>query len=81
VLVNGDSHSFEITKPLNDAAPTNLSGAPGGNVIENFTRVTTFGDAQNHWVSATVDASDPDVFSFDQHLIAANLPAYVPPAP
>jgi hypothetical protein len=81
VLVNGDSHSFEITKPLNDAAPTNLSGAPGGNVIENFTRVTTFGDAQNHWVSATIDASDPDVFSFDQHLIAANLPAYVPPAP
>jgi hypothetical protein len=30
---------------------------------------------------ATIDPSDPDVFSFDQHLVAANLPSYVPPAP
>jgi hypothetical protein len=81
VLVDGDSHSFEVTKPLDDAAPTNISGAAGGNLIENLTRVTTFGDAQNQWASATVDASDPDVFTFHQHLIAANLPTYTPPSP
>lgn len=80
VLVNGDSHSFEITKPLTDAATTNAAGDDGGNVIENFTRVTTFGEAQNHWVSATVDPMDPEVFSFHQHLVAANLPDYTPPA-
>jgi hypothetical protein len=70
VLVNGDSHSFEITKPLSDAA---------GNVIQNFTRVTTYGSAQNHWVSADIDATDPNVFTFHQHVIAANVPAYVAP--
>lgn len=80
VLVNGDSHSFEITKPLSDAAATSAAGDPGGNVIENFTRVTTFGSTQNHWVSATVDPADPNVFTFHQHLVAANLPTYTPPA-
>lgn len=70
VLVNGDSHSFESDKPLLDAK---------GQVIENVTRVTTFGDAQNHWVSASVDANDPNVFTFHQHLVGANLPAYVAP--
>ncbi|MGH3767142.1 MAG: hypothetical protein ACRDS0_14180 [Pseudonocardiaceae bacterium] len=79
VLVNGDSHSFEMDKPLTDAATTNAAGLPGPNVIENFTRVTTFGEAQNHWVSATVDANDPNVFTFHQHLVTANLPTYTPP--
>jgi len=79
VLVNGDSHSFEITKPLDDAATVNAAGAEGGNVIENFTRVTTFGDVQNHWVSATIDPADPNVFAFHQHLVPANLPTYTSP--
>lgn len=70
VVVNGDSHSFNVDKPFTDA---------NGNVIENLTRVTTFGSAQNHWVSATVDPTDPDVFSFAQHIVAADEPAYVAP--
>ena len=70
VLVNGDTHVLQIDKPLKDAA---------GNTIENFTRVQTFGSAQNHWVSATVDPRDPDVFTFHQHIVAANVPAYVAP--
>jgi hypothetical protein len=70
VLVNGDSHFLQIDKPLKDAA---------GNTIENFTRVQTFGSDQNHWVSATVDPRDPQVFSFQQHIVAANVPAYVAP--
>jgi hypothetical protein len=82
VLVNGDSHSFQMDKPLTDAATTNAAGLPGTNVIENFTRVTTFGDVQNHWVSVTIDATDPNVFAFHQHLVTANLPTYTaPPAP
>jgi hypothetical protein len=70
VLVNGDSHFLQIDKPLTDAA---------GTVIQNFTRVQTFGSDQNHWVSATVDPRDPDVFTFHQHVIAANVPTYVSP--
>ena len=81
LLVNGDSHSFEMTKPLTDYATVNAAGLAGPNVVENFTRVTTFGEAQNHWVSMTVDARDPNVFTFEQHLIAANIPAYTPPSP
>jgi hypothetical protein len=79
VLVNGDSHSFETDKPLTDDATTNAAGEDGPNVIENFTRVTTFGEFQNHWVSTTVDPRDPNVFTFHQHLVKRNLPTYTPP--
>jgi hypothetical protein len=70
VLVNGDSHVLEIDKPLQDAA---------GRTIENFTRVQTFGSQQNHWVSATVDSRDPNVFTFRPHIVPANVPVYVSP--
>ncbi len=79
VLVNGDSHSFQIDKPLTDAATVNAAGDDGPNVIENFTRVTTFGESQNHWVSATVDPKDPNVFTFHQQIVRANIPSYIPP--
>jgi hypothetical protein len=70
VIVNGDSHFLNIDKPLKDAA---------GATIQNVTRVQTFGSDQNHWVSATVDPRDPNVFTFHPHVIAANVPAYVKP--
>jgi hypothetical protein len=70
VLVNGDGHVLKIDKPLQDAA---------GNTIMNVTRLETFGGDQNHWVSATVDSGDPDVFTFHPEIVAANLPAYVSP--
>jgi hypothetical protein len=70
VIVNGDSHFLTIDKPLKDTA---------GTVIQNVTRVQTFGSDQNHWVSATVDPKDPNVFTFHQHVIAANVPTYVKP--
>jgi hypothetical protein len=50
-------------------------------MIENFTRVTTFGEYQHHWVSAKVDPRDPNVFTFHQRLVGANLPRYAPPEP
>jgi hypothetical protein len=70
VIVNGDSHFLNIDKPLTDAA---------GTTIQNVTRVQTFGSDQNHWLSATVDPGDPNVFTFHQHVIAANVPTYVKP--
>jgi hypothetical protein len=79
VLVNGDSHQFKMDKPLTDYATTNAAGLAGPNVVENFTRVTTFGEAQDHWVSAAIDARNPNVFTFQQHVVAANVPAYTPP--
>ncbi len=70
LLVNGDSHFLQIDKPLKDTA---------GATIEHFTRVQTFGSDQNHWVSATVDPRDPNVFTFRQHIVSANVPVYVKP--
>ena len=64
VLVNGDSHTFVIDKPLVDTA---------GRLVENFTRVQTFGSKENHWVSADVNPRDPQVFTFHQHIVRANL--------
>lgn len=36
----------------------------------------TFGSALNHWVSATIDPNDPQVFTFHQHVVEANVPSY-----
>ncbi|MCW2599854.1 MAG: hypothetical protein JWM02_1683 [Frankiales bacterium] len=80
LLVNGDSHSFTVDKPLTDYATTNAGGKAGANAIENFTRLTTFGEFQDHWVSVDVNPQDPQLFEIHQHVIAANVPTYTPPA-
>jgi hypothetical protein len=63
-LVHGDSHYFKLDKPLN---------SPSGKVLANFTRVETFGATNNHWVSATIDPSDPNLFVFEPRMVAANV--------
>ena len=63
VLVHGDSHYFKMDKPIN---------APSGGVLANFTRVETFGSRNDHWVSATIDADDPNVFRFQPRIVPAN---------
>jgi len=62
-LVHGDSHYFKVDKPLN---------GPSGGVLANFTRVETFGARNTHWVSATIDVKDPNLFSFEPRIVAAN---------
>lgn len=64
VLVHGDSHYYRIDKPL-------LS--PSGKVLANFTRVETFGSKNTHWVSATIDPENPNLFSFAPRLVPANV--------
>lgn len=64
VLVHGDSHYFKIDKPIN---------LPSGGVLANFTRVETFGARQTHWVSATINPSDPNLFEFQPRIVAANV--------
>ena len=65
VLVHGDSHYFRIDKPLR--------GTQSGRRVENFTRVETFGEIDNHWLHVTVDPTNPNVFVLDQRIVAANL--------
>ena len=62
-LVHGDSHYFKMDKPLN---------GPSDGVLANFTRVETFGARNTHWVSATIDPDDPNLFDFQPRIVAAN---------
>jgi hypothetical protein len=62
-LVHGDSHYFKMDKPLNN---------DGGGVLTNFTRVETFGARNSHWVSATIDPEDPNLFVFEPRNVTAN---------
>jgi hypothetical protein len=64
VLVHGDSHYFRVDKPLVDA---------GKKRVMNFTRVETFGPPDMHWVRATVDPSDPNLFRFEPIVVKANI--------
>lgn len=64
VLVHGDSHYFKMDKPIN---------LRSGGVLANFTRVETFGARQTHWVQATIDPSDPNLFEFEPRIVAANV--------
>jgi hypothetical protein len=63
-LVHGDSHYFKIDKPLNHST--------GGGVLTNFTRLETFGSRNTHWVSATIDPHDPNLFSFQPRIVRSN---------
>jgi len=65
VLVHGDSHYFRLDKPM--------VGTVSGRRVENFTRVETFGELDNHWLHVEVDPTSPNVFVFDQRIVKANL--------
>ena len=66
--VHGDTHIFRIDKPL--------VGSRTQRIIENFTRVATFGHPDTHWIRVTIDPSDPNVFRFRQETVKANLLAH-----
>jgi hypothetical protein len=65
VLTHGDSHYYRIDKPM--------IGTRSGRRVENFTRVETFGETDNHWLHVAVEPTDPNVFIFEQRIVAANL--------
>lgn len=64
-LMHGDSHVFRIDKPLTAEAGTTFS-------LTNFTRVETFGTPNLHWIEATIDPEDPEVFRFEQRIVPGN---------
>jgi hypothetical protein len=65
VYVHGDSHLFRVDKPL--------VGTKSRRIIENFTRVETFGYPYTHWVRGIIDRNDPNVFRFRQEIVRENL--------
>ena len=67
VYVHGDTHIFRIDKPLVDSRSQRI--------IENFTRVATFGHPDTHWIRATIDSGDPNVFRFRHQIVKPNAGA------
>jgi hypothetical protein len=62
VLIHGDSHQFRIDKPVtSERRPL------------DFTRVKTFGNPNVHWVRATVDPRDEEIFSFEPEIVEENV--------
>lgn len=59
VLVHGDTHNMQINQPLRDRKTHK--------VIENFTRVETYGAPFLGWIRGVVDDADPKVFRFETH--------------
>jgi len=65
VLVHGDSHFQRIDGPL-ALEPGETFGVP------DLTRVETFGTPNLHWIEATIDPADPDVFTFERRFVPGN---------
>lgn len=63
VLAVGDTHTFRVDKPLYD----------GGHLVENFTRVETFGHPTVHWVKVVVNPASAGLFEFHQQLVPGNV--------
>ena len=62
LFVHGDTHFFKLDKPL----------IKQDNLIENFTRLETFGSPNVHWVRVTVDANSRDVFTVHPMVVKGN---------
>jgi len=62
VLVHGDTHFFKLDKPLIDQA----------HLIENFSRLETFGSPNVHWVRVDVNPRSRNVFTFVPMLVPGN---------
>lgn len=65
VLAVGDTHVFRIDKPL--------YSSDTGLLVENFTRVESFGHPYVHWVRVTVDPDDGAVFAFQEEIVDENV--------
>ena len=64
VLVHGDTHYFRIDKPLRNSETRSR--------IVHLTRVESFGVPDVHWVRATVQQANPNVFVFDPVLLSTD---------
>ena len=64
VIAHGDTHVFRVDKPLHDE---HLE------LLQNVTRVESFGSPDGHWVRVRVEPDRPEVFSFREEWVEENL--------
>jgi hypothetical protein len=66
LLLNGDSHLFEVDRPLAD--PSSATGKiHGTQAVPNLTRITVQGSTNtpSEWLRLTIDPRSPEVFSWE----------------
>jgi hypothetical protein len=66
LLINGDSHLFEVDQPLAD--PSSATGViHGTQAVPNLTRITVQGSTNkpSEWLRLTIDPRSPQVFSWE----------------
>ena len=80
LLQNGDEHWYQVDMPMNETAGK-LVEKDKGSMVENFTRVQTFGSGFNHWVELIIDPRAENLWTFKVHIIAANNDVHTPLAP
>jgi len=62
LFVHGDTHFFKVDKPL----------LRQDDLVENFTRIETFGSPNVHWVKVTVDPKARELFTIHPMLVRGN---------
>jgi hypothetical protein len=62
LFVHGDTHFFKLDKPLMKQS----------DLLENFTRLETFGSPNVHWVRVTVDPASRAIFDVHQMIVKGN---------
>ena len=72
LLQNGDSHWFQVDMPMNETAGKLVEGDKG-TLVENFTRVQTFGSGFNHWVELTIDPRSETLWTITPRIVKANI--------
>ena len=66
LLINGDSHLFEVDQPLAD--PSSATGKiHGTQAVPNLTRITVQGSTNkpSEWLRLTIDPRSPQMFSWE----------------
>ena len=79
LLQNGDEHWYQVDMPMNETAGK-LVEKDKGSLVENFTRVQTFGSGFNHWVELIIDPRAENLWTFKVHIIKANVDTHTPAA-
>src|SRR5262249_36593482 len=62
LFVHGDTHFLKLDKPL----------IKQDELIENFTRLETFGSPNVHWVKVTVDPNQREVYAIHPMIVKGN---------
>jgi hypothetical protein len=77
LLQNGDEHWYQLDMPMNETAGK-LVEKDKGSLVQNFTRIQTFGSGFNHWVELQIDPKSPNLWSFVPHIVEANNDTHTP---